>query len=118
MNPWFGKLAVLACLLGFIVIRAPHGQRSRAVRVKEDRKGVLEIVLLIGAMLGTTLLPLIWVATGFPARDYPPSCALRARTCGDGGGALAALPIAPIWDQLVGHPPDARGSSPRDIGNL
>ena len=72
MNPWFAKLAVLACLLGFIVIRAPHGRRSRTVRVKEDRKGVLEVVLLIGATLGTTLLPLIWAATGFPARaDYP-----------------------------------------------
>ena len=72
MNPWFGKLAVLASLIGFIVIRAPHGHRSRTVRVQEDRKGALEIVLLIGAGIGTTMLPLIWVMRGFPSRaDYP-----------------------------------------------
>ena len=72
MNPWFGKLAVLAAVLGYCVIRAPHGQRSRTVRVAEDRKGVLEIVLLAGAFLGTTLMPVVWALTGFPARaDYP-----------------------------------------------
>jgi protein-S-isoprenylcysteine O-methyltransferase Ste14 len=67
MNPWFGKTVVLATLLAYCVIRAPHGQRSRTVRVTDDRKGPLEIGLLIGATLGTTLLPLVWVATGFPA---------------------------------------------------
>jgi protein-S-isoprenylcysteine O-methyltransferase Ste14 len=72
MNPWFGKLAVLFCLLAYVVIRAPHGRRSRTVRVAEDCKGTREIVLLIGALLGTTLLPVVWVATGFPARaDFP-----------------------------------------------
>ena len=60
---------------------------ARTVRVKEDRKGVLEIVLLIGATLGTTLLPLIWVATGFPARaDYP----LHPVPCALGLLAMAA----------------------------
>ena len=41
MNPWFGKVAVLMALLGYCIIRAPHGQRSRTVRVAEDRKGAL-----------------------------------------------------------------------------
>ena len=72
MNPWFGKAAVLITLIGYVLIRAPHGHRSRTVRVAEDRKCAREIGLLIGAMLGTTLLPLVWVATGFPAQaDYP-----------------------------------------------
>jgi protein-S-isoprenylcysteine O-methyltransferase Ste14 len=72
MNPWFGKLAVIVCLIAYCIIRAPHGRRSRSVQIKEDRKGTLEVVLLIGAMLGTTFLPLVWGVTGFPARaDYP-----------------------------------------------
>lgn len=72
MNPWSGKAAVLVTLLGYIIIRAPHGNRSRTVRVDEDRKGALEVLLLAGAFLGTTILPVVWATTGFPSRaDYP-----------------------------------------------
>ena len=67
MNPWFGKLAVLVCLIAYIIIRAPHGRRSTSVPIKEDRKGALEIVLLIGAWIGTTILPLVWVIANWPA---------------------------------------------------
>jgi protein-S-isoprenylcysteine O-methyltransferase Ste14 len=71
MNLWFGKIAVLGCLVAYCVIRGPHGQRSRTVPIKDDRKGALEIALLAGAFLGTTILPVIWATTGFPARaDY------------------------------------------------
>jgi len=50
--------------------------------VAEDRKGLLEIPLLIGAALGTTLLPLIWLATAFSARRTIPCFACRLRlTC-------------------------------------
>lgn len=72
MNPWFGKAAVLVTLVAYCFIRGPHGQRSRAMRVAENRKDVLEIVLLLGATLGTTILPVVWVAAGFPKRaEYP-----------------------------------------------
>jgi protein-S-isoprenylcysteine O-methyltransferase Ste14 len=72
MNPWFGKAAVLGVFIAYIAIRAPHGHRSRNIGIAEDRKGALEIALLLGATLGATLLPILWVATGFPARaDYP-----------------------------------------------
>jgi protein-S-isoprenylcysteine O-methyltransferase Ste14 len=72
MNPWYGKAAVLVTLIAFMLIRAPHGRRSRTVRVVEDRKGGLEILLLMGAILGTTVFLLVWVTTGFPSwADYP-----------------------------------------------
>jgi len=46
--------------------------RTGAVRVVEDRKGPLEIGLLILATIGTTLVPLVWVTTTFFAiADYP-----------------------------------------------
>ena len=72
MNLWFGKLAVLVALLGISIIRAPHGKRSRTLRIAQDRKSALDMVLLAGCFLGTTILPAVWVFTGFPAQaDYP-----------------------------------------------
>lgn len=54
-----------------VVIRAPHGQRSRSVKVVKSRKGPLEIGLLTLAWLGF-FLPLIWVAVPVLAfADYP-----------------------------------------------
>jgi protein-S-isoprenylcysteine O-methyltransferase Ste14 len=54
-----------------VAIRAPHGHRSRAIKVVTSRKGPLETVLLTLAWLGF-LLPLVWVATPVLASaDYP-----------------------------------------------
>src|SRR5580700_2493492 len=71
MNPWYGKLAVLAIFIGIIVIRAPHGSRSGKVKVVDDRRGPLETGLLVVAWL-VTILPLVWAASRFLAfADYP-----------------------------------------------
>ena len=71
MNPWFAKAVVLAASIVMVVIRAPHGQRSRAVPVVKSRKGPREIVLLTIAWVAF-FLPLIWVATpAFAFADYP-----------------------------------------------
>jgi protein-S-isoprenylcysteine O-methyltransferase Ste14 len=71
MNPWFAKTIILLASIAMVVIRAPHGQRSRTVPVVTSRKGPLEIVLLTIAWLAF-FLPLIWVATPLLAfADYP-----------------------------------------------
>lgn len=71
MNVWFGKVAVLVSLLGFIFIRWPHGNRMGSVRIADDRKGRLEVGLLIFAALGTTLVPVLWMTTKlFEFADY------------------------------------------------
>ncbi len=71
MNIWFGKLAVLVSLLAFICIRWPHGNRTGSVRIAEDRKGRLEVGLLILALIGTTLVPIVWMTTKlFHFADY------------------------------------------------
>lgn len=71
MSLWFSRVAVFLNLLTYVLIRWPHGNRMSTVKVDDDRKGRLEVLLLIGATLGTTLLPLIWVTTGLPAfADY------------------------------------------------
>src|SRR5437899_4353872 len=71
MNPWLAKAVILLASIVMVVIRAPHGQRSRAIPVAKSRKGMLEIVLLTIAWL-TFFLTLIWIATPvFAFADYP-----------------------------------------------
>ena len=71
MNPWIAKAVILAASVVMIVIRAPHGQRSRSVKVVQSRKGVVEIVLLSLAWLGF-FVPLVWIATpAFSFAEYP-----------------------------------------------
>jgi len=62
MNPWIAKTVILAASVVMVAIRAPHGQRSRGVKVVKNRKGRREILLLALAMLGF-FVPLIWVAS-------------------------------------------------------
>ncbi len=70
MSPWFAKAVVLLGSVVIIAIRAPHGQRSRGVKVVQSRKGGLEISLLILAG-AAFFLPLIWVASSLLAfADY------------------------------------------------
>jgi protein-S-isoprenylcysteine O-methyltransferase Ste14 len=70
MSPWFGKGIVLASSIVMVIIRAPHGQRSRTVKVVRSRRGALEIVLLTLAWLAF-FVPLVWVvAPVFAFADY------------------------------------------------
>ena len=71
MNPWIAKVVIVAANIVMIAIRAPHGQRSRGVRIVKDRKGRLEVALLTLAMLGF-FMPLIWVVSPvFAFAEYP-----------------------------------------------
>lgn len=76
MNPWIAKGVVLAASAAMVAIRAPHGHRSRTVKVAEDRKGGLEVALLVLAMLGF-VVPLIWIVSPllsfaeYPLRPVP-----------------------------------------------
>ena len=70
MNPWIAKAVVLVSSVMMIVIRAPHGQRSRALNVVKNRKGRLETELLTFAWFAF-LLPLVWITTPLlPFADY------------------------------------------------
>jgi len=71
MNPWFAKAVVLAASVVMVLIRAPHGHRSRTIKIIKDRKGRLEVILLVFAMLGF-FVPLIWLASpAFAFAEYP-----------------------------------------------
>ena len=71
MNPWIAKAVILAASIIMVAIRAPHGQRSRGVKVMKNRKGKREIILLTLAWLGF-IIPLVWVASpAFSFAEYP-----------------------------------------------
>jgi protein-S-isoprenylcysteine O-methyltransferase Ste14 len=62
MNPWIAKGIVLAATVVMMAIRAPHGRRSRNVKVVKSHKSPLETGLLVLAWVGF-FVPLIWVAS-------------------------------------------------------
>jgi len=71
MNPWIAKALVLAATVVMIAIRAPHGRRSRSVRVAKSHKTPLETGLLVLAWIAF-FVPLIWVASpAFSFAEYP-----------------------------------------------
>lgn len=61
MNLWFAKAAILLSSVALVVIRAPYGQKSHAVKVVTNRKGPLEKGLLALAWIGF-FVPIVWVA--------------------------------------------------------
>ena len=73
MNPWIAKAVILAASIVMVAIRAPHGQRSRGVKVVKNRKGRQEVILLTLAWLGF-FVPLVWVASpAFSFAEYSAS---------------------------------------------
>ena len=71
MNPWIAKAMVLAGAVVMIAIRAPHGQRSRRVKLAKSHKTPLETGLLVLAWVGF-FVPLIWIASpALSFAEYP-----------------------------------------------
>src|SRR5580698_1890243 len=70
MNPWIAKAPVLVGTAVMMAIRAPHGHRSRMVKVATSYKTPLETGLLVLAWVGF-FVPLIWVASpAFSFAEY------------------------------------------------
>ena len=70
MNPWFAKAIILVSSIVMVIIRAPHGQRSRGIKVVRSSRGALEIALLTLASLAF-FVPLVWIAAPvFAFADY------------------------------------------------
>jgi protein-S-isoprenylcysteine O-methyltransferase Ste14 len=71
MSAWYAKAVILLASIVMVIIRAPHGHRSRRIPVVKSSKGALEIVLLTLAWI-SFILPLVWIATPvFASLDYP-----------------------------------------------
>ena len=86
MSAAWAKAAVLLATVAMVAIRAPHGQRSRTVKVAKSHRGRLEAALLTLAWIGF-FLPLVWTFSRLLARaDYP----LHPAAFGAGAILLAA----------------------------
>ncbi len=71
LNPWFAKALVLTGIIATLAIRAPHGRRSRSVKIVKSRMGPMETILLTLVSIGF-LVPLIWIASPWLRfADYP-----------------------------------------------
>jgi protein-S-isoprenylcysteine O-methyltransferase Ste14 len=71
INPWFAKAVVLLANIMIVVIRAPHGSRSRTTPIAKSHRGRVEIALLTIAWIAF-FLPLLWILTPlFEFADYP-----------------------------------------------
>ena len=71
MDVWIAKGVVLVAAIAMVVLRAPHGHRSRSVPVAKSRKGRLEVALLV-VMWISFFLPIAWIAAPwFSAADFP-----------------------------------------------
>ena len=71
MNPWIAKVVVLAGTLAMLAIRAPHGHRSRNVKVAKSHKTPLETGILVLAWVGF-FMPLVWLASPLLSfAEYP-----------------------------------------------
>ena len=85
MHPWYAKAVFLAGSVAMVAIRAPHGHRSRGIRIVKSRKGRRETVLLTFAWV-SFFLPLLWILTPlFAFADYP----LHPIPLGAGSACLA-----------------------------
>jgi protein-S-isoprenylcysteine O-methyltransferase Ste14 len=103
-NGW-GALAWLAMVVAMTAIRLPHATRNRSNRVVAARKGLDEVLLLIGMFATMLLLPLLHLATGiFAFADY------RLPDWATGIGAAALVPM--LWLFWRSHADLGRNWSP------
>lgn len=65
------RAIILLATIAMMVIRSPHGRRSRTVPVERRRRGVLELVLLTIAWTAFLVL-ILWIVTpALTFADYP-----------------------------------------------
>ena len=71
LTVWIAKAVIIVGTVVMIAIRAPHGRRSRSVKVVRSDKTPLEMLLLVLAWIGF-FVPLIWVVSpAFSFAEYP-----------------------------------------------
>lgn len=90
MTPLVAEILFVVLAVGWYVIRHPHARRSGRTPVARSARDVRERLLLGVSLTGLGLVPLLYVATGFPrAADHAfhPGLAWA-------GAALAAAALA------------------------
>jgi len=68
MTKFIAEIIWVAGIVAWFVIRYPFARRSRKTAVAQSRQNWLEWALLSAAALGLFIIPLAYVATGWPRR--------------------------------------------------
>jgi len=72
MTPAIAKTIYVLLAVGWYVIRYPYARRARRAPVVRSARGTREMALLLISLTGLGIIPLFYVATGFPRlADYP-----------------------------------------------
>lgn len=71
MTPTLAAIVWAVGLVAWVIIRVPHRSRARKTRVASSAKTLRDRLALAAAAAGLSLIPIVFVATGFPAfADY------------------------------------------------
>ena len=71
MTPTLAAFVWAVGLVAWVIIRVPHRSRARKTRVASSAKTLRDRLALAAAAAGLSLVPIVFVATGFPAfADY------------------------------------------------
>lgn len=69
-----GKIIWVVGVVAWYFIRRPHARRAARVRTVRDKRSQTEKIALAVALLGMSVIPAIYLATGFPrSANYPAS---------------------------------------------
>ena len=71
MTPTLAAIVWGIGLVAWVVIRIPHQRRARKIKVANNAKTLADRLALGAATVGLSLIPIVYVTTGFPAfADY------------------------------------------------
>jgi protein-S-isoprenylcysteine O-methyltransferase Ste14 len=71
MTPTLAELIWAVGLVAWVIIRVPHQRRARKTRVANSARTLQDRLALAAAAAGLCLVPIVFVATGFPSfADY------------------------------------------------
>lgn len=101
MTPTLAKAAYLLLAGAWYVIRFPYARRSRFTPIAHSRRDLRETGLLLISLTGLGIIPICYVATGFPRfADYP----FRPAQAGLGAAcALGALVLFRLTHRALGR---------------
>ncbi|MGA7452155.1 MAG: protein-S-isoprenylcysteine O-methyltransferase [Rhodoplanes sp.] len=101
MTPTLAKAVVVLIMVAWYIIRFRYARRSRRTPTARSARGPRETVLLLISLSGLGFVPLIYVATGFPAfADYPFQLVLAWLGL---VFAIAALVMFRLTHKALGH---------------
>jgi protein-S-isoprenylcysteine O-methyltransferase Ste14 len=84
MTPTVASIVWVLGIVAWCAIRYPYQRRARKFKIAVHKRSLEEQLLLAGATLGLVVVPVLWIATGFPAAldtTFHPLCGWLGTAC-------------------------------------